>query len=123
MYCIQSQALPANEGESLVHFIIHVMSRVLLTVSPAASWRMLACLKLARAKSDLLNILHNTRISWETQFRVVDEKGVDETSSRRKRSTQTRYQLIEICDRGKYTCIYDAQKLLAIVAVITSRLM
>ena len=37
-----------------------------------------ASLKVARAKSDLLNILYNTRISWETQFRVVDETGVDE---------------------------------------------
>ena len=48
-------------------------------------------LKVGRAKSDLLNILYNTRISWKTQFRIVDktgvdEKGVDETSSRRKRS-------------------------------------
>ena len=32
----------------------------------------------ARAKSDLLNILYNTRNSWKkTQFRVVDEKRVD----------------------------------------------
>ena len=37
------------------------------------------CLKVARAKFDLLNILYNTRISWETQLRVVDETGVDET--------------------------------------------
>ena len=29
-------------------------------------------------KSDLLNILYNTRISLETLLRVVDEKGVDE---------------------------------------------
>ena len=55
------------------------------------------CLKVARAKSDLLNILYNTRISWKTQFRIVDktgvdEKGVDETSSRQKRSRRTRYQ-------------------------------
>ena len=36
------------------------------------------CLKVARAKSDLLNILYNTRISWKTQFRIVDKTGVDE---------------------------------------------
>ena len=35
-------------------------------------------MKVAQAKSDLLNVLYNTRISWETQFRVVDETGVDE---------------------------------------------
>ena len=33
----------------------------------------------ARTKSDLLNIVYNTRISWETHFREVDETGVDET--------------------------------------------
>ena len=36
------------------------------------------CLKVARAKSNLLNILYNTRISWKTQFRIVDKTGVDE---------------------------------------------
>ena len=34
------------------------------------------CLKVARAKSDLLNILYSTRISWKTQSRIVDKTGV-----------------------------------------------
>ena len=37
------------------------------------------------AKSDFLNILYNTKISWETQFRVVDETGVDETGINKKK--------------------------------------
>ena len=32
----------------------------------------------AWAKSDPLNILYNTRISWKTQLRMVDKTGVDE---------------------------------------------
>ena len=34
--------------------------------------------EVARAKSDLFTILSNTKISWKTQFRVVDKTGVDE---------------------------------------------
>ena len=34
--------------------------------------------EVARAKSDLFTILYNTKISWKTQFRVVDKTGVDE---------------------------------------------
>ena len=36
------------------------------------------CLKVARAKSSLLNILYSTRTSWKTQSRIVGKTGVDE---------------------------------------------